>query len=77
MNTNAPFICSTATAMAIAESLTELPHPGFDRSRRVLHFSAFPLCRARGLQAPHMFLIRPIDTQQRRELGLLPHHFAF
>jgi len=54
---------------AIAESLTELSHPGLYRFRLVLQLSAFALRGAVCLQAPHMFLIRPIDTHERRELG--------
>ena len=59
-----------------AESLTELPHPGLHRFRRMFYLSAFPLRRTRRLHAPGMFLIRPIDPHQRRELGLLSQHFA-
>jgi len=62
---------------AIAKSSTELPHPGLDRFRRVLYFSIFPLRRACRLQAPRRFLIRPIETHERRELRLLPHDFDF
>src|SRR5271165_3531757 len=59
---------------AIAESLTELSHPGLYRFRGVLQLSAFALRGAGCLQAPHMLLIRPIDTHERRELGLLLQH---
>jgi hypothetical protein len=59
------------------ESLTESPDPRFHRFRRMFHLSAFPLCRARGLHAPCMFLICPIDPHPRRELGFLPQDFAF
>jgi hypothetical protein len=43
----------------------------------VLYFSAFPLRRARRLQAPRMFLIRPIDTDERRKQRLLQQDCAF
>jgi hypothetical protein len=61
----------------IAESLTELPDPRLDRFRCMFHLSAFSLCRTHGLHAPRMFLICPVDTHQRRELGFLPQDFTF
>ena len=61
----------------VGESLTQLTHPGFHRFRSVHQLSAFPLLRARGLQAPHVLFIRPIDTHERRELRLLLQRFDF
>src|SRR5579863_734514 len=52
--------CNSATAKA----LTHLCHPGLDRLRRMLHFSALPLLRVGLLQIPGMFLIGPIDGQK-------------
>src|SRR5262249_5446552 len=62
---------------AIVESSTELPHPGFNRFWRVLHFALLSLRSTCSLQAPRMLLVRTISPLHRRELEFLPQHFSF
>ena len=63
---------------SIPESLTEVARskpPPLPVCVPPLRFLA--VSYPRGLHAPRMFLICPVDTHQRRKLGFPPQNFAF